>query len=582
MSMPLPSPTRRSAVASITTPAESGGLALGTNAGVLLACLLTCLVGMGACDDGPTNGPGPGPIVETGPTYYGEVRSILEENCYTCHAEGGVGPFELTTYDAVKPLSGLIVSATHARTMPPWGAFDTDECKPRFAFKDDLSLTPGELETLQLWHDNGAPMGDASLAPAGKADAAPVADLYTLKNPTGQLLPKSPFVTEGLDDQFRCFVLDPKLTEQHWLTGLQFVPGNPVVTHHALLFLDTSGESLTKMDADGGYTCFGGPDVDPTVLVGAWAPGGVPTNLPAGAAMSIPAGAVFVMQVHYHPTGLGAEQDLTAVDIRMTTEVPEWRAETALIGNFPEGFGDTDGLLPGPNDPTADAEFLIPADADSHVETMSVEVPYVLNGAPYPGAYLYSVFNHMHYVGVDMKVTIDRKEQGPPTCAAQQTTDLILCGEAHCSDAPDLLTCMLGSCNLEFEALGSECTSCLVTNSSDPNVIAMCAANGFAPHQDYPAIPEQPDSECLIQTPQWNFEWQRQYVYDVPIEQLPFVSAGDRLTMRCTYNNTTSNPFVQASLKSQGLTAPHDIVLGDETLDEMCLWGTIYLYKNYR
>ena len=30
-----------------------------------------------------------------------------------------------------------------------------------------------------------------------------------------------------------------------------------------------------------------------------------------------------------------------------------------------------------------------------------------------------------------------------------------------------------------------------------------------------------PPSECLIATPEWNFNWQRGYQYDVPIDKLP-------------------------------------------------------------
>ncbi|HEY6078073.1 MAG TPA: hypothetical protein VIW29_04685 [Polyangiaceae bacterium] len=47
--------------------------------------------------------------------------------------------------------------------------------------------------------------------------------------------------------------------------------------------------------------------------------------------------------------------------------------------------------------------------------------------------------------------------------------------------------------------------------------------------------------------------------------------AGDVIKLRCTYDNSLQNPFVSIALRGQGLSAPHDIVLGEETLDEMCL-----------
>lgn len=81
----------------------------------------------------------------------------------------------------------------------------------------------------------------------------------------------------------------------------------------------------------------------------------------------------------------------------------------------------------------------------------------------------------------------------------------------------------------------------------------------------------EPAEECLLQTPNWDFDWQRGYLYDVPIEQAPTARGGDVVNLRCTYDNSPSNQAVQAALLQQGLSEPHDILLGEETLDEMCL-----------
>jgi len=81
----------------------------------------------------------------------------------------------------------------------------------------------------------------------------------------------------------------------------------------------------------------------------------------------------------------------------------------------------------------------------------------------------------------------------------------------------------------------------------------------------------QPADECLLQTPSWDFNWQGAYFYDAPLLSLPTLSPGDVLGLRCTYDNTLSNPFLSAALDSQGLTAPREVRLGETTLDEMCL-----------
>jgi hypothetical protein len=86
-----------------------------------------------------------------------------------------------------------------------------------------------------------------------------------------------------------------------------------------------------------------------------------------------------------------------------------------------------------------------------------------------------------------------------------------------------------------------------------------------------------PAEECLLQTPSWNFAWQRGYEFDAPIEKLPRVRAGDVFRMRCTYDNTLDNPYVAKALDDQNLKAPIDVRLGEETLDEMCLAAVGYL-----
>ncbi len=80
-----------------------------------------------------------------------------------------------------------------------------------------------------------------------------------------------------------------------------------------------------------------------------------------------------------------------------------------------------------------------------------------------------------------------------------------------------------------------------------------------------------PQKECLANG-NWNFDWQRTYIYDAALDQLPSVQAGDTIDIQCKWNNTLENPFVQRALADQGLNAPVDIQLGEGgSTDEMCL-----------
>ncbi len=80
-----------------------------------------------------------------------------------------------------------------------------------------------------------------------------------------------------------------------------------------------------------------------------------------------------------------------------------------------------------------------------------------------------------------------------------------------------------------------------------------------------------PKQECLANGG-WNFDWQRTYIYDAPIDSLPGIEAGDKIQISCRWNNTIANPFVQRMLLDSNLPPqPINISLGEQTTNEMCL-----------
>lgn len=81
--------------------------------------------------------------------------------------------------------------------------------------------------------------------------------------------------------------------------------------------------------------------------------------------------------------------------------------------------------------------------------------------------------------------------------------------------------------------------------------------------------------QCLLQD-KWDFHWQRVYSYSAPaIEALPALRFGDKLHVRCTYDNTMSNPRLAEEYRARGLV-PMDLSFGNETLDEMC-FANLYI-----
>lgn len=70
-------------------------------------------------------------------------------------------------------------------------------------------------------------------------------------------------------------------------------------------------------------------------------------------------------------------------------------------------------------------------------------------------------------------------------------------------------------------------------------------------------------SECLLDIPEWDFDWQQAYTYTEPV----VVAPGESIDVRCTFDNSPENqPLVDGEPRE-----PEDVTWGDGTDDEMCL-----------
>jgi len=507
----------------------------------------------------------------SGITYWEHIWPIYQTSCTTCHSDTGVGPFPLQTYAQAKATAPMALAAVEQGRMPPWGAESSATCQPRLGYAHDVRLSALQKQHLASWVATGMQQGDPNKKPIVTINT----DALVLKNVDQVAVPKKGFVASGSKDQFRCFVLDAEFPQDKYLNAVQVLPGNPLVAHHALLYLDSKAESLTLANQDGQYDCFGNIGV-PASLLAAWAPGGVPSEYPPDAGSLIPKGSRLVLQVHYHPTGTIAESDLTKVQLRFTSGQPKVIGLTVLIGNYSTGKAG-EGLLPGEHDLNDKAEFRIPAEDAEHIEEMVYTVPKLQGGAPTPDLRIHAIGGHMHYLGTNLQVSLERIGQEPP-CSKGETQDLQACLAANCSalQGVSLTQCAQADCAPEVAGLGALCLGCLqqqISAGQEASAVLQ-ACNSPAKEPD-----TQPAQECLLHIPRWDFNWQRLYRFDGPFEQLPMVRGGDKLRLRCTYNNSLNNPFVAKALADVGLSAPVDVGLGAQTLDEMCLAIVQVLYK---
>lgn len=231
------------------------------------------------------------------PTYNQQIAPILAQNCATCHRPGQVAPFPLLTYADAAKRASLIAAVTAKHYMPPWKA------EAGYGhFQDERRLTDTQIAMLAEWARDGAPEGDPKLKP----EPPRFASGWLAGNPSAVFTIVEPFrIPADGRDLFQCFVIPLNFTGDRYVKNVEFHPGDPRVVHHALFYLDTSGQAR-KLDAatpEPGYSCFGGPQFQRPGLLGGWAPGATPQPLPAGLAHTVAKGTDLVIQIHYHPSG---------------------------------------------------------------------------------------------------------------------------------------------------------------------------------------------------------------------------------------------------------------------------------------
>jgi hypothetical protein len=154
------------------------------------------------------------------------------------------------------------------------------------------------------------------LRPGERIDELTMPAAYTPSAPNGV----------GTDD-YHCFVLDPELDQDAFITGIDVLPGNRDVVHHVILFRvppDSVGAATAQdsQQAGPGWTCFGGTGIDSGAQLdnapwlGAWAPGGGEQVLADDVGIPLEAGSKVIMQVHYNLLA-GDAPDQTAARLRL-------------------------------------------------------------------------------------------------------------------------------------------------------------------------------------------------------------------------------------------------------------------------
>lgn len=325
------------------------------------------------------------------PNFAEHIAPVIYNNCAPCHRPGEATPFTLTSYEDVRRRAKLITDVTASGYMPPWHA-DSQLA----GFRHDRRLSEVQIRMLSDWVSAGMPRGDAKREPplprftAGWQLGEP--DLVVRMDQAMQ-------VPEDGPDLYRNFAIPLGLTEGRWVRAIEFRPSGKS-SHHALFFFDTTGNALQMDQRDpapgySGMNLLGGAGSNlrtlltrrsagqeaPIGLLGGWAVGGRPAELPAGVARWLPAGAALVLQMHFHPSGK-PESGQATVGIHFADAVP---SRPLIELQLPPLFG----ALAGIDLPAGEPRVMV---RDSFTLPIDVDV--------------LSAGGHAHYLATDMKMTV--------------------------------------------------------------------------------------------------------------------------------------------------------------------------------
>lgn len=268
-------------------------------------------VDFGACEEPP-----PGEVPATTPTYHRDVRPLLERECVNCHQDGGIGPLSLDGYAEAAMWSEVSLAAVERGDMPPWPPSSC--CRE---LRHTRRLDPDDVEVLRAWIDAGTPIGDEADAPA--PPAAPGLSRVDLE--VMMPAPYTPTASLGPSDDLRCFLIDWPLDQVTYVTGIDVVPGQRELLHHAVIYSIPDAQAanyqaLADADPKPGWSCPGGGPQSADAYVGGWVPGARAQDYPEGLGREVLPGSKLLLSAHYELSA-GAAPDQSVLRFKLEDEV---------------------------------------------------------------------------------------------------------------------------------------------------------------------------------------------------------------------------------------------------------------------
>ncbi len=242
-------------------------------------------------------------------SYEKTIAPMLSEHCVACHRQGGIAPWQMSSYDMVRGFSPMIREVLRTKRMPPWHA------DPHYGvFSNDRSLTAEQTKTLVHWIEAGSPRGSGTDPLTLAKKDWPVWPLGTPDLVVN--LPKFDVPATGVIP-YQMWTVDNPLDHDVWVRAVDFLPGARSNLHHIIATI--GGEMAgQKRDTDGSLADF--------------VPGSEPLQIPPESGILLKKGAKFGFQAHYTVNGKEAT-DVTQMGLYFMDKPPQYRYRAAIMAN---------------------------------------------------------------------------------------------------------------------------------------------------------------------------------------------------------------------------------------------------------
>ena len=294
-----------------------------------------------------------------GVSYSKDIAPILVDNCVSCHHDGAIAPWSMSSHAMIRGWSPMIREVLMTRRMPP-GQIDMHVGKP---IAGVAGLSAREKQLLVHWIDAGSPI-DGDVDPLTQLTFND--PLFSLGEPDMIVtVPAQSIPATGIVD-YRYVPVELNLDKDVWVRAMEFVPGDRAVLHHVIAYLSSPADKSQRGRENGAPR---------GASVAGFAPGRQPDQFRDNSGRLITKGSNLLLQMHYTTSGKETV-DETQVGIYLHDKPPTYVMSEGVAGQ---------------------RRFFVPAHAKEH----QLQGEQLIER----DAWLYSMTPHMHFRGKYMSYT---------------------------------------------------------------------------------------------------------------------------------------------------------------------------------